>query len=176
MPLVDMQEAEEKGRLIWITGLAGSGKTTLAVELVAAMKKTGGCPVLIDGDHVRELFGNDLRYTPEDRLKNAYRIAKLCHWLTDQGIDVVCATVSLFHEIHDYNRDMNANYTEIVLDVDYEILKRRNKKNLYDEAAAEVVGRDQYAQFPRNPSYVIKNNDEVDLEENIKNIINIILK
>ena len=74
------------GKLIWITGLAGAGKSTAANYLIGKLKdKHILNAVLIDGDSVREICGNDLGYSLEDRIKNAWRIVKLCKYLCDQG-------------------------------------------------------------------------------------------
>ena len=84
--------------VIWIIGLSGSGKTTLAQRVISDInnrpntKKT----ILIDGDDIREVFGNDIGYSKEDRLINAKRICRLGKFLNDQGINVVCAILSLF--------------------------------------------------------------------------------
>jgi adenylylsulfate kinase-like enzyme len=88
-------------RLIWITGLAGSGKTTLAKEVYNQLKKAYPNVVLIDGDHLREIFGGSTGYTSEERLENAKRLSRLCHFLVNENIHVVCATMSLFKEIHE---------------------------------------------------------------------------
>ena len=90
-------------RLIWITGLAGSGKTTLAKEVYNQLKKAYPNVVLIDGDHLREIFGGSTGYTSEERLENAKRLSRLCHFLVNENIHVVCATL-----IH---RDKNKLYS-----------------------------------------------------------------
>ena len=77
------------GSLIWITGLAGCGKTTLANNIINELNSDGVFPILIDGDKVREISGKDLGYNMEDRLKNAYRISRLCHFLASQGFIVI---------------------------------------------------------------------------------------
>ena len=64
--------------VVWLIGLSGSGKTTLAEAIVKKIHENNGSAVLLDGDSIREIFGNDLGYTVEDRLKNAQRI---CHWV-----------------------------------------------------------------------------------------------
>ena len=83
--------------VVWIIGLSGAGKTTLGVEVVSQAKPLIPNLVFIDGDVIREIFGNDLGYSIEHRLRNAERISRLCKFLEDQNIVVVCAILSLFH-------------------------------------------------------------------------------
>jgi adenylylsulfate kinase len=76
--------------VVWIIGLSGAGKTTLANEVVAQVRRVQRNIILIDGDMVREVFGNDLGHTMEDRRTNARRICQLGKLLDDQGINAVC--------------------------------------------------------------------------------------
>ena len=89
-------------KLIWITGLAGSGKTTLAKEVYTQLKKMYPNVVIIDGDHLREIFGGTTGYSTEERLENARRLSRLCHFLVSENIHVVCATMSLYKEIQEW--------------------------------------------------------------------------
>ena len=107
----------KKGKLIWITGLSGAGKTTIATAVFKKLKEKKANSVFLDGDIIRDVLNNDLSHNPKDRLKNAYRISKLCEFLTSQNIHVVCSTMSLFKEIHQMNRKNIANYYEIFVDV-----------------------------------------------------------
>ena len=75
--------------VIWLIGLSGAGKTTLAKKVVNESNMTGSKTILIDGDIIRKIFNNDLGYSLDDRLKNAQRICQLCKFLDDNGINVV---------------------------------------------------------------------------------------
>ena len=81
--------------VIWVIGLAGSGKTTVANMLCDAFRAAKKPVVLLDGDNVRVVFGNDLGFTKRDRLINARRIRNLCYLLDQQGMNVVCAILSI---------------------------------------------------------------------------------
>ena len=81
--------------IIWIVGLSGAGKTTLANKIVEEATQDGISTVLIDGDVIRDVFGNDIGHTMADRLVNAQRICHLGKFLDDQGINVVCAILSI---------------------------------------------------------------------------------
>lgn len=150
-----------KGTLYWITGLSGAGKTTIGSMLYEHLKKKKSNVVILDGDMVRSAFGNDLGYSQEERLRCAMRYSGLSRLLTEQGIDVVCCTISMFDEVRDWNRNHIKNYLEIFLDVPIEVLQMRNQKNLYQDVkkgkAANVVGMDLQLQLPRNPDIRIVN-------------------
>lgn len=158
------EDGEMKGTLYWITGLSGAGKTTIGNMLYRHLKKQKSNVVILDGDMVRSAFGNDLGYSQEDRLKCAMRYSGLSRLLTEQGIDVICCTISMFDEVRDWNRNQIENYLEIFLDVPMEILQRRNQKNLYQDVkigkASNVVGMDLQLQLPQNPDIRIVNDGE----------------
>lgn len=158
-----------KGTLYWITGLSGAGKTTIGNLLYGFLKKRKANVVILDGDMVRNAFGNDLGYSKEDRLKCALRYSGLSRLLTEQGIDVVCCTISMFDEVRGWNREHIENYLEIFLDVPMEVLQRRNQKNLYQDGkagkAVNVVGVDLKLQLPQNPDLRIVNDGSSTPEE-----------
>jgi len=126
---------QENGRVIWITGLSGSGKTTLATELVKHLRACDRAVVMLDGDQLRAVFGMDENNTDnhgrEGRLKLASRYCHLCQILASQGLTVVIATISLFNEIHSWNRANLPGYFEIYLKVPIEELRRRDPKGIY---------------------------------------------
>jgi adenylylsulfate kinase len=117
--------------VVWIIGLSGAGKTTLANEVVASVRRVQNNVVLIDGDALREVFGNDLGHTMEDRRANARRICQLGKFLDDQGISVVCAILSLFPESRSWNREHLKSYYEVFIDTPMQDLIRRDSKGIY---------------------------------------------
>ena len=137
--------------VIWIVGLSGAGKTTLANEVVAEVRREKRNVFLIDGDLIREAFGNDLGHSMKDRRKNADRICQLGKLLDDQGIDVVCAILSLFLESRTWNRKNLTNYYEVFIDTPMNDLVQRDSKGLYRKfhagAIKDVAGLD--IDFPR---------------------------
>ena len=145
----------------WIIGLSGAGKTTIARELVAQLRDAGTCAVMLDGDALREVWGDDLGHTLEDRRRNAWRICRLCKLLDGQGVEVVCAILSLFEETRAWNRAHLSRYVEVFLDVPMEELKARDRRGLYRGAAEghvkNVAGVDLPFERPRNPDLVLTN-------------------
>jgi adenylylsulfate kinase len=150
-------DAMSPGRVIWITGLSGAGKTTLAKALIAAVNRPA---ILLDGDEMREaLAGLASGYGYEDRKKLALTYARLCRTIAVQGHLVVCATISMFHEVHAWNRGHLPGYLEIYLDASEETRKRRDYKKIYartNEKDQGVVGRELKPELPLSPDIVFR--------------------
>lgn len=147
--------------VVWIIGLSGAGKTTLANEVIAHVRRAQSNVVLIDGDAVRETFGNDLGYAMEDRRTNARRICQLGKFLDDQGINVVVAILSLFPESRSWNREYLKNYYEVFIDTPMKDLVQRDYKGIYRRfnsgEICDVAGMDIEFPRPDNADLVINN-------------------
>ncbi len=149
------------GRVYWITGMSGAGKTTVGRALWQRLRAEGCSAILLDGDALREAIADDLGHGLPSRRKSAMRNARLCRLLAMQGHDVVCCTISLFHEVQRWNRAHMPGYREILLRVPLEELTRRDAKGIYAAArrgeAADVVGLDVPAEFPQAPDLIVDN-------------------
>ena len=147
--------------VIWLIGMSGAGKTVIGWELHNLMKAKRPNVIFLDGDIIREIMGNDLGYTLEDRLYNAWRICRLCKYLDSQGIHVVCGILSIFPETQHWNRENISNYFEVYIRTPLEILIQRDSKGLYRRALARdisnVVGIDIEFPVPPNPDLIIDN-------------------
>jgi adenylylsulfate kinase len=149
----------------WITGYSGAGKTTIGKELYHIIKQNKDACVFLDGDKMREMYGNDLGYSQEDRFKSAMRYSRLCEFLTSQGIDVICCTISMFNEVRKWNRENISKYVEVYLKVPKETLRKRDQKGFYSAhesgEANNVVGLDLHLEEPENPDIVITNDGSI---------------
>ena len=164
--------------VIWLIGLSGSGKTTLACQVVERIRQMNGKVVLLDGDLIRTLFGNDVDHTIEGRRRNAERLSVLTKYLADQGIHVVAAVLSIFPEWRRWNRENIPDYSEVYLKASMQTLLRRDIKDLYAKATrgeiVNVVGVDISFPEPENPDLVIENDvDRVDFQELTDKIMNL---
>jgi adenylylsulfate kinase len=163
-------KSDMNSKLIWITGLSGAGKTTVAVKICEYIKKKNPDTIMIDGDAFREIIGNDLGHDLADRIKNAWRIVKMCQYICDQNINVVCSTMSLYAEIHSF---IYKNFNDpliVYLDVSMNELKKRNKKNLYS-SGRNVSGIDLPYDEPKHKKYVVKVENSGTLDITVKTII-----
>ncbi|MBI2339380.1 MAG: adenylyl-sulfate kinase [Deltaproteobacteria bacterium] len=158
------QEARINGRhgtVFWFTGLAGAGKTTIGKLFYRRLKKNRQNAVFLDGDVLRRVFDSPLDHSLAHRRKIAARNARLCKVLSDQGIHVVCATISLFRALHAWNRAHIRNYREIFVRAPMKVLIKRDAKKLYSRALRgkirNVMGIDLPAEEPKNPDAIIDN-------------------
>ena len=164
--------------VIWIIGLSGTGKTTLASQVVERIRQLNGKVVLLDGDLIRTLFGNDVDHTIEGRRRNAERLSVLSKFLADQGIHVVAAVLSIFPEWRRWNRENIPDYSEVYIKASMQTLLRRDIKNLYARAARgeiiNVVGVDIPFPEPESPELVIENDvDRLEFKELTDRIMNL---
>lgn len=141
------------GRVLWITGLSGSGKSTLAQALLPYIQ---GPKVLLDGDALREALGvSDIHFDIHGRKKLAQTYGNLAKLIANQGITVLVATISLFHDIHLWNRVHLPGYLEIFLDVPLEECRRRNPKGVYPTSTSiptqPIAGVEIPVEFPLEP-------------------------
>lgn len=164
-----MSDIAQCGSVYWITGLSGAGKTTIGRLFYNKLKEIKKNVIFLDGDELREVFGNDLGYTKKDRFQCAMRYARICRLFSQQGIDVIICTISMFEDIRKWNREHNKNYIEIYVQVPIEVLKKRDQKGLYsgiaDGTTDSVVGMDLDLELPIRPDITLNNTGNVTPEK-----------
>lgn len=152
------------GRTIWITGLSAAGKSTLAAALAALLREDGDNVILLDGDELREVFGASAisadNHDRQARLALAMQYAHLCRILSAQGFVVVIATISLYREVHRWNREHLPGYYEVYLKVPLAERQRRDPKGIYRRFEAgelrHVAGLDVPIDEPEAADWVIE--------------------
>jgi adenylylsulfate kinase len=155
---------ERSSRSVWITGLSGAGKSTLSEEVARRLRERGDAVVVLDGDTLREVFGatgqNGNDHGRDARLAMAFKYAHLTRVIAAQGVNVVIATISLFKEIHTWNREHLPGYFEVYLKVPIEELRRRDPKQIYRRYDAgelsDVAGLDLPIDEPQAADWVVE--------------------
>ena len=159
----------------WITGLSGAGPTTIGKLLDEELKTEHPNTVFLDGDMLRKVFGDDLGYTREERIKCAMRYSRLCAMLQEQGMHVVCCTISMFDCVREWNRENINNYREIYIKVSMDTLRNRDQKGLYsgitEEKQKEVAGIHVEVEEPKFPDLVLLNDGDKTPAEQAEEII-----
>lgn len=170
----------ESGTVYWITGLAGAGKTTIGTLLYNKLRDDKSNVVMLDGDIARWAYNDTIGYSSKDREQGAYRNARVCKMIADQGVDVVCCTVSMFEGVRAWNREHLEKYREIFLDVPLEVLKRRDQKGLYSKQVRgeekDVVGMDLSLEMPHSPDVRIVNDGSCSPQQVLALIWNMIMQ
>lgn len=146
--------------VIWVTGLSGAGKTTLCKALWQFLKPQIPGLISLDGDIVREVFGNDLGFREEDRHRQIKRLQRMAKMLTEQNMCVIVAALYSHPDLLAWNREFLTDYFEIYLKASLEVLRRRDHKGLYQGALSgaipHVVGIDIPWHEPISPDLMIE--------------------
>ena len=164
---VTKQERENisghKGCTVWLTGLSGSGKSTIANLLEKALWERGVRSYVLDGDNIRHGLNKDLGFSPEDRTENIRRIGEVAALFTDAGIVNVTAFISPYRADRDRVRAAMkpGDFIEVFVDCDIDECEKRDPKGLYKKARAgqipEFTGISAPYEAPDKPELVIKN-------------------
>ena len=172
-------QKNQKGRVIWLTGLSGSGKSTIANALETTLFANGAHCYVLDGDNLRLGLNMDLGFTPEDRAENVRRVSEVAKLMVDAGLIVITALVSPFAA--DRNRAKSifedGEFLEVYVNTPVEICQQRDPKGLYKKSAAGEIpnftGISQEYETPISPDLVLDGTASV--EENISKLIKVIL-
>lgn len=157
----------KKGTLYFFTGLSGAGKSTIGGLFFRRLKARNNATVLIDGDLTRAgLNSGKGGYSTQARMQGALEIVfPICRMLTDQGIDVVCCAIAMYHQVREWNRKYIENYREIYIKVSMQTLYQRDQKQLYSSGAKDVVGVDLPWDEPQYSDFVLENDGAETPEE-----------
>lgn len=127
---------KQKGMVIWLTGLSGSGKTTIAAAVERKLNGKGKLTQILDGDNIRAGINNNLSFSEEDRKENIRRIAEVAKLFKDCGIITICCFVSPTNEIRDQARKIvgKHDFVSVYISTPLEECERRDVKGLYAKA------------------------------------------
>tara|TARA_B110000014_G_C19959763_1_gene496676 strand:+ start:32 stop:568 length:537 start_codon:yes stop_codon:yes gene_type:complete len=163
---------KHKGTLFWITGLSGSGKTTIAKKIKSDIRKHYGPTLLVSGDNLRKIF-NFNKYSYEERVLLAKKFCKFAKFITDQKINLIFAVVGMMHSSRKWYRKNIDNYVEIYIKADLnKIIKLKRKKIYHKKKIGDIVGIKIKPEFPKNPHIIINNDFKKNIEELSNELIN----
>ena len=175
------QNLSQKAKILWFTGLSGSGKSTIANEVELALNEQGFKTYLLDGDNVRLGLNNDLGFSDKDRVENIRRIREVAKLMLDAGLIVLCAFVSPFRKDRDALREVvnEEDFVEIFVNCPLEVCEERDVKGLYKKARAGLIkdftGISSAFEAPLNPE-IILNTKELSLEKCVEKILSLLLQ
>lgn len=132
---------ESTGFAVWLTGLSGSGKSTIAAMLERELRNRGLRVEVLDGDAVRQHLTSDLGFTREDRDENVRRIAWVCRLLTRNDVVAIVAAISPYRAARAEARQMIGRFVEVYVEAPLEVLAARDVKGLYRSAMAGELAR-----------------------------------
>ncbi|GAA4482764.1 adenylyl-sulfate kinase [Rhodococcus olei] len=164
---VRREDRATQGRTVWLTGLSGSGKSTVAVELERRLVASGTAAYLLDGDNLRHGLNADLGFSAEDRAENVRRVGQVARLLADAGLVAIVSVISPYQAERDRIRDLHVEaglpFTEVFVDTPLEVCESRDPKHLYAKARAgeitDFTGIDAPYEKPTNPDLVLRPED-----------------
>jgi adenylylsulfate kinase len=154
----------QRGVTVWLTGLSGSGKSTVAVAAEHALVERGRLAYVLDGDNIRHGLNSNLGFSPDDRTENIRRIGEVAKLFTDSGIIVFTAFISPYRADRDKVRAImeDGDFIEVLMDASLETCESRDVKNLYQKARAgeipEFTGVSAPYEAPVDPELVLDTN------------------
>lgn len=168
-----------RGRVAWLTGLSGSGKSTIANAAEKILHEQGYRTYILDGDNVRHGLSKDLGFTVADRVENIRRIAEVAKLMLDAGVIVLTAFISPFRDERDMAKSLFEpdDFLEVFVDTPLAVAEERDPKGLYKKARSgelpNFTGIDSEYQPPKNPSLVLTTDGRT-VEESAKELVELI--
>lgn len=164
--LVDRAAREKlsghRGKVVWLTGLSGSGKSTIANAAEQILHEKGYRTYILDGDNVRHGLSKDLGFTVADRIENIRRIGEVAKLMMDAGVIVLTAFISPFRDERDMARNLFEpdDFLEVYVDIPLAVAEKRDPKGLYKKARSgnlpNFTGIDSEYQPPKNPNIILQ--------------------
>src|SRR3989338_6615352 len=167
----------QKGVTIWLTGLSGSGKSTIAVELEHALIENKYHAYILDGDNIRYGLNKNLGFSPEDRSENIRRIGEYSQLFTDANIITITAFISPYRQDRENARKLqkDGEFIEVYVKCPLDVCEQRDTKGLYKKARAgevkEFTGISAPYEEPLNPEITI-DTSKMSIEESTRAILN----
>jgi bifunctional enzyme CysN/CysC len=167
-----------RGAVIWLTGLSGAGKSTVAQALERELFQRAMHTYVLDGDNIRHGLNSNLGFSPDDRVENIRRVSEVAKLMADSGTVVITAFISPYRMDRSRAREIalegNAEFIEVFVDAPLAVCERRDPKNLYKKARAgqirEFTGIDAPYEAPEDPEIVV-HTDRQSVDESVATIL-----
>lgn len=172
---------EQRSKVIWLTGLSGSGKSTIAQALERHLYNNGFCAQVLDGDNIRSGINKNLGFSVEDRQENIRRIAEVSKLYLNSGIISINSFISPTREIRAMARDIVGadDFIEIYVNAPLEVCEQRDVKGLYKKARSGEIkgftGIDSPYEPPLHPQLEIQT-DQQTIDQSVESIYQFILQ
>jgi adenylylsulfate kinase len=166
----------QRGVTVWLTGLSGSGKSTVAVAAEHALVERGSHAYVLDGDNIRHGLNRNLGFSPEDRTENIRRIGEVAKLFTDAGVIVFTSFISPYRADRDAVRSLMGpgDFVEVYVDAPLEVCEGRDVKGLYKKARAgeipEFTGISAPYEAPERPELVLDTGRQT-VDESVQQIL-----
>jgi len=170
----------QKACVIWMTGLSGAGKTTIAQHIERELNRRGHLTQILDGDNIRSGINCNLGFSPDDRIENIRRISEISKLFINCGIICINSFISPTRKIRHMAMDIigKEDFIEVFLNAPLSVCEKRDVKGLYKKARAgeikDFTGIDSPYEDPQEPHIEIKT-DEYTIEESVKKCMKYIL-
>lgn len=173
----------QKGATLWMTGLSGSGKSTISVALERSLFEKGILSYRLDGDNIRLGINKNLGFSADDRKENIRRIGEVSKLFTDAGIITLASFISPYRkdrkEVRKIHEDSGLTFVEIFIDCSLESAEERDPKGLYKKARngeiKNFTGIDDPYEAPTNPEIHLIS-DKMSLDDEVKTVLNYLLR
>ena len=167
-----------KNKVLWFTGLSGSGKSTIAHSIASRLHEKGILTYVLDGDNIRHGLNSDLGFSDTDREENIRRIAEVAKLFYDSGIMVIVCFISPYKKERDHARDLiGDDFIEIFVDCPLNECEKRDPKGLYKKARSgeitDFTGVSAPYEKPQNPEIIV-DSSKMKLEDSVERIIDIV--
>ena len=150
----------QKGAVVWLYGMSGSGKSTIANAAEKVLHQQGRLTTILDGDNLRTGLNQHLGFSDDDRRENIRRVAHVAKIFAQQGIVTLVSVITPRQELRDLARDIiGSDYYEVFVKASYDLCEKRDVKGLYAKAATGEIenftGKDSQFEEPTRPDLII---------------------
>lgn len=172
---------KQRGKVIWLIGLSGSGKSTIAEHLEAKLYDEGFLTQVLDGDNIRSGLNNNLSFSDEDRLENIRRISEVAKLFANCGVVTLASFITPTEAIRQMAKEIigEDKYIEVYVATSLEECEKRDVKGLYDKARKGIVknftGIDSVFETPKNSEIILSTEGQT-IDETVETLYQFIIK